>query len=463
MARKGIFRRNTLIIGGIALGAIILFGLVANVSEVFFTGFEAIPFTVPLPLDIFPDRSVDCRIWVQGDIIDVTGEKTDIGFKTETFNPRFSLELINPLTEEVVRDIDTEIRIRCDPFLVGGISSINSENFRLTGGSLEYFWVADEQDGTTRFVTSTTKLSISPSNNVLQTCNGDVCGSGVTIAKPKISGSTIDRALTSTQEVYFTQVTLVVKATPEFRSDLLQTDEFATVSLLAGIAKLKIFNEVVDPPKPTSQIVNIVNVITNPVDLTTDTKGATLEVRVRLPQWDPAEGGPTFDILRPSTGGKFIEERSNIPITVKKLVDSSTNTYEFSITRVQLPDNMIAGSWAIHAEHQGRTGVDNELFTVVDPKNQKSGETTRSTEKSLEEKCAQLQGDAKVACLAGEAVDPGEEGGPFNFLNFNEFIGCLSGSSQDAVLNCLNDTKFYPIFGIFAIIIIISAAGSRRS
>jgi len=458
MARKGIFRRNTLIIGGIALGAIILFGLFANVSEVFFTGFEAIPFTVPLPLAFFDDRALDCRIWVQGDIIDVTGEKTNIGFATETFNPQFQLALINPLTEEVVRDIDTEIRIRCDPISSAG-TLLNNDNYRLTGGSIEYFWTAVEQDGTLRFVTSTIKKSISPSSDIIQNDQG----SGVTIASAKISGSTIDKALTSTQEVYFTDVLLSVKATPEFRHDLLQIDEFATVNLIAGVGKLKIFNEVVDPPKPTSQIVNIVTVVTNPKDLTTDTTGAQIEVRIRLPQWDPAEGGPTFDILRPSTGGKFVEERSNIPITAKTLVDSSTNTYEFFITRVQLPDNMIAGSWAIHAEHQGRTGVDNELFTVVDPSNQKSGVTTRSDEKSLEEKCAQLEGEAKVACLAGEGGDPGEGGGAFNFLSFNEFIACFSGSNQNAILGCLNDTKFYPIFGIFAIIILLSAVQSRRS
>jgi len=455
MARKGIFRRNALIIGIVAIGGIILFGMVAQVSETFFTGFPAIPFTIPIPLELFDDRSIDCRIWVQGDIIDVDGVKTDIGFETKTFNPQFNLQIINPLTEEIVREVDTEIRIRCDPISITNF--ITKDNFRLTGGTLEYFWTATEGDGTIRFVTDRVTKQISPSNNVLQNSNG----AGVTLANVKIAGTTIDKALTSTNEVYFTDPILVIKANPTFRFDVLGEDECATVNLLAGIPKLKIFNEQVDPPKPTSQIVNIVKLQTNPEELSQDDKNIQLEVRVQLPQWSEEEGSPRIDILRPSGSG-FIIERGDIPITAKKLVDESTNTYEFFITRLSIPDEPIAGTWAIKATHPNRSGEDNELFLVFNKVSQAEPKSTgRSDDEPKTNPCDQLVGEAKVQCEAGEPGGDNDNGdSPFNFLEFRDFIACFSEANQ---FSCLNDSKYIPIFSIIGIVILLSVVGGRRA
>jgi len=496
MARKSV-KGNYIKIGLIALGIIILFGVMANITDVFVIGFDAVPFTVPINLNsvelsqlaLASNFAVDCRVWLQGDIVDVGGIRSPFQPQTQTFNPQFTLDVINIQTKREISSIDTEIRLRCDPGNIGGFTFGQESggliaNYELTGGNVVYQWIARDclddslpcSQWSDVLVGSTVNIPISASNNVLQTTSGG----GLTLAKPTVTGKQIDDSLTSTIETYFSSVKLAITAKPEFKFTFCSTtpgagcavnqDEFATVSYQAGVGLVKIHNAVLDPPKPNSEIVDLFNlalrtdVTRSPVPIYSDTTGINLEVRIRLPQWDAAEGVPVVDIFKPTPTGQKQIVSSNVPITGKKLVDASTNTYEFFDKGIDLPDNPVAGNWVVLAKHLGRTGTDSSTFPILSRDNQKDS-TTTVKETGNEETTEKNNGQDPLP-----NGDPNGNGQPFNFLSVGDLIECIQviGSSgatttSDLNLSCLNDSKFIPIFGIIVIIVLLSVITGRRS
>ena len=502
MARKSVFRRNSIKLGLIALVAIILFGVVANITDVFVVGFEAIPFTVPTffsapelsQLALATNFAVDCRVWMQGDIVDVNGGRTSIQPKTQTFNPQFELSVINIRTEQIIDKIDTQIRIRCDPgnisgFTFGEINGGLISDFVLTGGTVSYFWMADDEDNTERVVTSSVTRQISANDNVLQTSTGG----GITIASPSVTGKQIDDALTSSKETYFTSAKLVITAKPQFKFTLgcdavppvnfacaVDETEFATVSLNAGIGTVKVFNQVINPPKPTSEIVNFVKVATE-IDneeqaLFSDSSGnLDLVVRILLPDWTSAEGVPQIDIFRPLenqgsiTSGSTVNVVSeNFPITAKKNLESNCNPandscdHEFFDTNITLPNNPTAGQWLIAAHHPGRSGEDIATITVL-----KRGNQDPEDPPVIE---CDVSKDPDCKSTEEEEEEEDDNGGLGNFLNIGDLIDCIKQISRDAGtddanITCLNDEKFLWIYGIVGVIIllmILSSVGRRN-
>jgi len=505
MARNSVLRRNYIKIGLIALVVIILFGVVASITDVFVVGFEAIPFTVPTffsapqlsQLALATNFAVDCRIWVQGDIVDVNGGKTSIGFKTQTFNPQFQLELINIQTEQIIDRIDTDIRIRCDPgsvsgFTFGEVSGGLISDYVLTGGTVQYFWMVDDEDNTERIVTSSVTELIDGSDDVLQTPQGG----GIIIATPSVTATQIDNALTSNKEVYFTSAKLVVTAKPEFRFTLgcdavppinfacaVDQTEFATVSLNAGIGTIKIFNQVIDPPKPTSEIVKITKIATE-IDnveqaLFSDSTGnLDLVIRIQLPEWTAAEGVPQIDLFRPTATGATAVS-TNFAITAKKNVESGCNsttdscTFEFFDTNITLPNNPTAGNWVVIAKHPGRSGEDTATFTVLKRGNQGEDDPiVIECDVQSDPDCSSVEQQKKSQDPRVNGNGNGNgDGGIGNFLSIGDLIDCIQGLAKsgafegtgDFDLSCFNDSKFYVIYGIFAVIILIAILGSIGS
>ena len=463
MVKKSFFKRNEVKVGFLALGFIILFGIAASITDTFVTGIDTVSFTIPveipdnlsgfigqtIPLELFDNRAIDCRIWVQGDIVDVGGGRTDIGFSTGIFNPQFQLDVINARTEREVSSIETEIRIRCDP-IDESFNFLNNNNYRMTGGQLTYHWEAVDRgtdlksrtDDTNKDVTQPKTITIQPSNEII-----DFGGGGVTIASPKVSGTEIDNALTSPLEIYFSNVLLVIDAKPEFHHDLTDKDETAIVSLTAGVGPIKVFNQLVDPPKPTSQEVIISKIEVNDgKELFSDSTNIDLEVRIRLPQCpDGACGSPRVDLFKPTSSsvGQILK---SVPLTAKKLVEASTNTYEFFDTNIEIPNNPPAGNWVVKASHDVRTGTDVELFTVLERDNQGGGGSNGGNG-------------------GNGGQDPRDNGddpeGMTDFLAFGQFIECLKVLNTQGT-TCLNASEFLPIYGIVAIIVLLAVVGGRR-
>lgn len=471
MARKSVFRRNAIKLGLLALGVIILFGLAATITDTFVVGFEAIPFTIFTTLtegqlrtlELGSNFAIECRVWLQGEIIDVLGTRSDIGFKTQTFSPQFlpqPLTVIDPRTEQEISNIDTQIRLRCDPVNTGNVVFDGTRNsYTLTGGSVQYYWVADDQDGTTRILTNTITVPIQPSDNVLQGAGGG----GLTLASPKITGRQIDSKLTSNQEVYFTSGAVVISAQPEFlfRFDCSQTtcsvnqDEFGDVNFNAEFGPIKVFNQVVDPPKPTSEVVRIVKLETTPSPAYSDSDFVDLELFVQLPQWSAAEGVPRFTLLKPGPMD-YIVVATDVPITANRLVDSATDTYEFFISRLDVPQesdgSITTGNWAVEATHPGRTGEDTKGFVILARANQQDPDA-KVTEGKDEQSTTNRQ----------ELEDNGDPEGMADFLSIGTFTKCIQEAFETGQSSCLNNSAFFPIFGIIAIVVLLSVVSSRRS
>jgi len=494
MAKKSL-RGNYIKIGLIALGVIILFGVTANITDVFVIGFDAVPFNVPINLNnvelsqlaLATNFAVDCRVWLQGEIVDVNGVKRTFQPKTQTFNPQFTLDIISPQTEAEISSINTEIRTRCDPGSVSGFTFGEESGgliaeYVLTGGTVQYQWfVRDCEDAPKCSITNQAVVTqivtgqISASDKVLQTTNGG----GITLAKPTVTGKQIDDALTSTAETYFTVPSLKITVKPEYKFTycfttgtecVINQNEFATVSYDAGVGTVKVHNAILDPPKPSSEIVKLVKlglrVGLETVPVYSDSTNIDLEVRIQLPQWVAAEGVPVIDIARPTATGTLQVISTNVPITIKKVLADGT-TYEFSDTNIQIPDNPVAGNWVVVAKHPGRTGEDTGTFSVLKRDNQKDS-TTTVKETGDEET---TEDNPKVN---GQDPRPKENGNgngePFNFLSIGDLVECIQELSKsgatgldDLNLSCFNDSKFIPIFGIVVIIVLLSVITGRRS
>lgn len=485
MARKNgsISRPNAIKIGIVVLAILIVFGVYAGLTNTFVE--RDVIFTVPfdpelllkpLPLELASNFSVECRIWVQGFIVDESGAKTSTGFQTQVFNPQFTkLDVINIQTEDTINSVESEIHARCDPAALN-LSPTQGNSYTLTGGSLQYYWTAKDEDNTVRIVTPTVTVPISPSDNILQ----DSSGPGVILAKPTVTGKQIDDKLTSTKETYFTSATLVVLAKPQFQFKVgcvpdpndcaINQKEFATVNLNAGIGTIKVFNEIVDPAKSTSQTVDLVRTLTTPSVLFTDSKNINLEVRIQLEQWEENQGVPVIDVFKPSQGANAVIVFKDKPITAKKLIDATTKTYEFFDTNIAIPDNPTVGTWIIKAKHSTRTGEDHGSFVVLQQENQGGGggggggdgicpQGTREpffTPFTVQD-CIPIVDQTPCETNCGPSQEDKGISGSFPVI---EFIACLKDARSD--VGCLQDPSFTLIWAIIAVIVIIGIASAAQ-
>jgi hypothetical protein len=478
MARNN-SRRNYIKLAWIGLGIVILFGLFANINQTFVPGFDAVPYNVPLPLSVIqalditdPNSLIECRIWTEGTIksagLDSTATiTTQAPFVTEIFDPNISgagLLSVLDIRGDEIQSINLDVRMRCDP-RAGAFGSISPDDisFTLTGGTIVYQWTSIDGDGSTKQITSVMSNTL-PTGNILFDPNS----SGVKLVSTTITGAQIDNALKSTREVYFTAPKLIVTVKPDFKFSIpavfLETEsKDVTVVLNSNVPTVKIFNQILDAPTPQSQIVKLVQPITTiPENLYDNSEVASIRVRIQLPNWNEAEGSPTFTLSRPSTTGNFVEVNRDIPVTGKKIIDSSTNTYEFFITsfRLQFDPNtpegqqglLKSGQWLVEANHPFRTGQDTGLFNVYNTFVQPEPQT------KTKEGGTAAEGDSQIP-REQESKPPSEDNGVSGFLNIGDFIGCFQSTDAGS---CLNDQKFYVIYGIFGIIILLSVVTGRR-
>jgi hypothetical protein len=471
MARKkSSARSNYIKIGWIALGIVILFGIVANIDQTFVPSIDTIPFVVPIPLDVIraleivdPNSFAECRIWTQGTIETEssvgTVRTTTLPFVTEIFDPDIrALSVVDIRTGDEVKDVNVEIHMRCDQREGGSIGEgVTGFEFNLVGGTITTQWTAIDGDGTLKSVTETS-LDTLPVTNILF----DDTSSGVTIKTTKITGTQIDNALSSTREVYFTKPTLIITVKPDFQfkfpaafiDDIQRNVE---VSLSSSIGNVKVFNQVQDPPSPTSEIVKLSVLKTSPEPLKDNSADAKLEIRVQLPEFKEGEGSPTFSVSRPSTSSDvLIEVARDVPLTANKDI---TGGKEFFTTRFELnPDTstdvgqkglLQAGQWAVDVAHPSRTGVDGQFFTVFSD----SQPTTKTVTKPVPtngEDPQKVNGDP-----------PPDDDMMFNFLSIGDFIECLTEGAE-LCPGGLNDSKFVPLYGIIVVIVLLSVVSGRR-
>jgi len=107
-----------------------------------------------------------------------------------------------------------------------------------------------------------------------------------------------------------------------------------------------------------------------------------------------------------------------------------------------------AGQWAVDVSHPSRTGVDGQFFTVFSD----SQPTTKTETKPVP---TNGQDPQKVN------GDPPDDDMVFNFLNIGDFIDCIT-NAEGKCPDGLDDSKFLPLFGIIAVVVLLSVVSGRR-
>ena len=496
MARKSSARSNYIKIGWIALVVVILFGIVATITDTFVPGFDAVPFILPIPLDTAsklnldgferldfnsdgtcsgtintsgqcqtPNSLVECRIWTEGTIRTDGGDFlppviTTLPFITEIFDPDIrGLTLLDLRTGEEIERVEMDLRMRCQER--EGAFGGTSPTFDLIGGTLTTQWTAVDGDGSVKQITPLVTTTL-PSGNILF----DPSSAGLLLASFRLTGDEIDSKLTSTREVYTTSPKVSISVKPDFNFKLPilfidDTSRDVSVNLESSIGIVKVFNSVLDPPTPSNQNVVLKVLNTNPDPLKDTDAGARLEIRVQLPGFETGEPSPTFSVARPTASAStLIDVARNIPLTANK--DVGGGTIEFFTTNYILnPDPstkvgqdglLQAGQWFVEVESGSRIGSDSGTFTVFsdsqpDPnkKETEAGTTGGTTQQQQQQQQQQEEEE--------------EERGIPNILNFADLLDCFERTDTGT---CLNDSKFIPIYGILVVIILLAVVTGRR-
>ena len=188
MARRSFTRRKYVKIGWIALGFIIVFGVIANIDNTFVPTFEAIPYGVPIPLSILQSlellaaecqdpnaptgldslcgsqSAISCRVWTEGIIETETSQnviiRTRADFDTQLFDPNIvgTLSVLDIRTGNELNKADLDIRMRCDPpdpklQSEDQLLALSNLEFTLTGGTVTSQWVALDSNNIQKTVT----------------------------------------------------------------------------------------------------------------------------------------------------------------------------------------------------------------------------------------------------------------------------------------------------------------------
>ena len=308
------------------------------------------------PLSLVPNHGVDCSIWTEGFIVSTDGSKRAIGFDTTVFQPQFTLDVFDPTTRLELQSVDADIRLRC----VSPIG-LSSSQFVLTGGTVSHVWeVENRQTGQRESVGIVNTKVLSPSSNVLQ---ASTSGSGIKLASAGISAGLIESAdIDGGENNYLVNLRLNIVYNLKFES--LTVPNTAVGALVSQIGSnvgefLTISQEIVNPPDPSSNIVDITATKTVPSPMFKSDSSPQVKITVDLPLWDSAnESFPRVNIFQPTFDGSLTATTylNNIALTGR----SGTT---FSST-IDLPGTLKIGHYLVEATSSTRTGSDSAIFTI---------------------------------------------------------------------------------------------------
>jgi len=414
MARhRGIIRRNLTRNRSIALGIAIFaflivgFGIVDIGVNLFQGGafVEGTQFSVQIidniiPLELLDNYAVQCSLWTEGEIVATDGSRRPIGFDTfGPFRPQFTIDVFDPTTSKELDRVIADIKLRCD-----STTYSSADQFVLKGGNINYIWsVENRGTGQLDNIGRPTSVSLSPSSNVLQPPSGG----GIKLAGTTILASTIDSATVSSVPEYLVELRLIISGNLIFEQRIdpnvqdfdQQTKSFSLTSQIGSQVGefLRVSNEIVDPPPPTSNIVDITLTDTIPRPLFKSDLSPEVRICVNVPLYDSTkETRPRVDLFRPSSDGSG---------TLTKFISNSVlqgvSSGETFCTTIDLSSSQLfVGNYKVVANMATRTGTDSSVFTVF-----ADDQEMIIIEPSP---CKDLTGAALLGCAAENVVDPCE-------------------------------------------------------
>jgi len=345
----------------IAIVAIVL--SVSTFTGVFFFGsnvrFEGE--VAPLAILSESDAGVrNCRIWNVMTEVGINNERRTYSPVTRTFDILTTNELVSASSlVGTIRTIDTSARVRCD-------LAISDTTFRMVGGQVTTSFYATQENGQETFIKKVTRN--------ITTISRDVVNRDSILPTGTILANEIDAKLTSTDENYITRIRAEVTANMLFMSSRTGTTPLSGQGIVQGIIVVKVHNEILDPPQPTSNVVDLTSVTggnagTDTIDIAKEFSTIFIKVRGQLPQWSASEGVPNYDIFLPD--GRLFAP--NVLMNVAVLTDSRTNLFQFTDPSFSIGTSPQTGFWKVemHSNQDIRktdTGlpqIDTKTFKVI--------------------------------------------------------------------------------------------------
>lgn len=302
----------------------------------------------------------NCRIWNVMTEVGINNERRTYSPVTRTFDIFTTNELISASSlVGTIRIIDTSARVRCD-------LAISDTTFQLVGGQVTTSFYATQENGQETFIKKVTRN--------ITTIPRDVVNRDSIIPTGTILADEIDAKLTSTKENYVTKIRAEITANMLFKSSRTGTTSLSGQGIVQGIITVKVHNEILDPPQPISNVVDLTSVTggsagTDTIDIAKEFSTIFIKVRGQLPQWSASEGVPNYDIFTPD--GKLFAP--NVLMNIAVLIDSRTNLFQFTDPSFSIGTSPQTGFWKVemHSNQDIRktdTGlpqIDTKVFKVI--------------------------------------------------------------------------------------------------
>lgn len=259
-----------------------------------------------------------------------------------------------------IEKIDTQIRLRC----VSGIG-LSSSQFVLTGGTVSHSWeVENRATGQREQIGAVNTKVLSPSSNVLQ---ASTSGSGIRLATSGISAALIESAnIDGGENNYLVNLRLNIVYNLKFdlNTSTPPIQNIAIGALVSQIGSnagefLTVSQEIVNPPDPSSNIVDITATKTIPSPMFKSDPSPQVKITVDLPLWDSAnESFPRVNIFQPTFDGSL-----TATTYLNNIALSGRSGTIFSST-IDLPGTLKIGHYLVEATSSTRTGSDSAIFTI---------------------------------------------------------------------------------------------------
>jgi hypothetical protein len=281
-------------------------------------------------LAIATNAGVSCKSWTGVIESDVAGNKISYNPFTVNFPvvTQFN-SILSTKTGNTLSLLDTSAFVECKP-LSSSFTDIN-----LVGGTVRTTFYGLQENG--QWITLKTV------DRNISTVAKPVLNQKQIIPTGAITGTEINSKLTSSKEFFITQVKSTVNANFIFKGKSTGTLINTGSGTMSSIIYVKMYNPITTPTPSTSTVVKLVSL--SPVQFNlNDYVGKTLSLTVtgQLPEWKDSEGIPYVEIIDPlrHSIGKF-------PMSSKKLVSSTTNTYEFKAININIPKSPV-GNWQVY-------------------------------------------------------------------------------------------------------------------
>ena len=300
-------------------------------------------------LSLVQNTSVSCKSWTGITESDVAGNKITYSPITINFPAYTQFNVLSTKTGNTLSLLDPGTFVECK-----SLSSAFTD-FNLVGGTVRTTFYGLQDNG--QWITLKTV------DRNISTISKSVLNQKQIIPTGAITGTEINSKLTSSKEFFTTQVKIIVNANFVFKGKSTGTLVNSGTAVMSNVVYVKLYNPITNPTPSTSIVVKLTSLSASSFDLK-NYQSSTISLTAigELPAWKDTEGVPYVEIVDPNRHvlGKF-------PMNVKKLLSSSTNTWEFKAVNINIPKSP-QGTWNVNMHSNGDVRKISSILPSTDVK-----------------------------------------------------------------------------------------------